>query len=316
MNTKQFEYAIVLGKEGSFSKAAEKLGITQPSLSQYIKKLEKDVGAELFKRSGQNVKPTNAGLVFLQNAARINRLQREMLIQISELQGGFKGSIKVGISPFRCAGMMPKVLLEFSKKYPEIKVILYEKTVSELVDNMTKEEYDICILPEKLDNPAFECVEITEENFYLVLPISVTKKAGLPIPQNKTVPEIEMKALKGAEFVSLFENQLVDKELKRLCDLEGVDINIIARCVNIETMYSLAVNGVGGALVPEAVIDSRKKDIRIYRVKNSTKRKIYAVMSKSAFHSEPMLDLIEIMKNITEKDDGKGLYTNSCGVFR
>lgn len=296
MNTKQFEYAIVLANEGSFSKAAEKLGITQPSLSQYIKKLENDVGAELFKRNGQRVQPTEAGETFLKSAIRINKLQREMMMEISELQGGFTGTIKIGISPFRCAGMMPKVLLEFSKKYPGIKVILYEKTVAQLIDNMAREEYDICILPEKIESAAFECIEITEENFYLVLPVALTKKAVLPVPQNGKIPEINMKDIEGADFVSLFENQLVDRELTRLCELEGVKVNVITRCVNIETMYSLAVNGVGGALVPEAVIDSRKKDIRIYKAKNSTKRKIYAVIEKSSYHSKPLIDLIEIMK--------------------
>lgn len=297
MNTKQYEYALVLAAEGSFSKAAEKLGITQPSLSQYIKKLENEVGAELFKRNGQFLLPTRAGQIFLQKASRIGKLQRDMLMEISELQGGFKGSINVGISPFRCSGMMPEVLVEFKKKYPDIKINLYEKTVAELIDNMAKEEYDICVLPERPENSTFEYTEITEENFYLVLPVSVSKKAGLPIPQNKQIPEINMRDLEGADFVSLFENQLVDKELTKLCESEGVKVNIVSRCVNIETMYSLAVNGVGGALVPEAIIDSRKKDIRIYKPKNSKSRKIYAVMIKSAYHSIPVLDFIEMMKN-------------------
>lgn len=296
MNTKQFEYAIVLSHEGSFSRAADKLGISQPSLSQYIKKLEGDLGVELFFRNGQKVSPTEAGKVFLSGAAKICKLEMDMKTEIDELNGGFKGSIKVGISPFRCAGMMPKVLLEFSKKYPDIKVILYEKTVAELIDNMSREEYDICVLPEMAEYSSFEYIKIADENFYLILPVALTKKAGLRVPQNNEIPEIEMKSLEGTDFVSLFEHQLIDKELRRLCDIEGVNINIIARCVNIETMYSLAVNGVGGALVPEAIIDSRKKDIRIYKPKNSAKRTIYAAISKSRYRPTPIIDLIEIMK--------------------
>ena len=66
MNLKPFQYALVLAQAGSFSKAAEELGISQPSLSQYIKKAEQQAGMVLFDRTNNNVRPTDAGLVYLE----------------------------------------------------------------------------------------------------------------------------------------------------------------------------------------------------------------------------------------------------------
>ena len=71
MNTKQLKYVIVLAREGSFSKAAESLGITQPSLSQYVKKIEKEIGLELFDRTGGNLRLTDAGRVYIDAGQKI-----------------------------------------------------------------------------------------------------------------------------------------------------------------------------------------------------------------------------------------------------
>ena len=71
MNTKQFQYVLTLAREGSFSKAADTLNITQPSLSQYIKKIEREVGITLFDRTNGDVRITDAGRVYIETARQI-----------------------------------------------------------------------------------------------------------------------------------------------------------------------------------------------------------------------------------------------------
>lgn len=113
MNTKKFYYASVLAREASFSKAAEKLGISQPSLSQYIKKIEDEVGMELFERAGGLVRLTNAGHVFVDAGRRILDTERQMENSLSDLAQNKTGSLVIGAAPYRASSMLPQATRAF-----------------------------------------------------------------------------------------------------------------------------------------------------------------------------------------------------------
>ena len=95
MNTKQFQYVLTLAREGSFSKAADTLNITQPSLSQYIKKIEREVGITFFDRTNGDVRITDAGRVYIEAGRKILDIEHQMDIRFSELIEYCSGSLKV-----------------------------------------------------------------------------------------------------------------------------------------------------------------------------------------------------------------------------
>ena len=96
MNTRQLRYVQVLAKTGSFSRAAEELNITQPSLSQYIKKIEREIGLPLFDRTESFVRLTDAGRVYIDAGRKILDLEHRMETQIADLQAWESGSVIVG----------------------------------------------------------------------------------------------------------------------------------------------------------------------------------------------------------------------------
>ena len=114
MNMKQFKYALVLANEKSFSRAAESLGISQPSLSQYLKKIETEVGARLFDRSGSEVRLTDAGRAYIEAGKKILDIEHQMEGRISDINNNIEGSISVGVSPYRTISIMPEIIKEFS----------------------------------------------------------------------------------------------------------------------------------------------------------------------------------------------------------
>ncbi len=294
MNSKQIEYFLTLSSLGSFSKAAEKLCISQPSLSQYIKKLESEVGCELFVRSGMSVALTQQGEVFLRYARTSSDIERNMFLELADIKNECGGNIKVGISHFRCSGMMPDVVSQFRKIYPNITVSLHEKTVAELTADMPNLSCDIFILPHECEYHGYESIDIAHEEFALAVPVKIAKKYSLGIPCEDSRCEIDIKQLDGADFVTLFEGQKAERELLRLCNISDTKINVVARCVDIETMYSFALSGVGAALLPRTVLDRRASDLRVYAVKNSNIRKIAAFLPESAYRSKPIKDFLNI----------------------
>ena len=117
MNLKQFKYVLVLARTGSFSAAAEELNISQPSLSQYIKKIERDLGIELFDRAGGNVRLTDAGRVYIDIGRKMLDLEHRMSVALSDLSENKTGSVIVGTSPYRSASMMPTIAKRFRELY-------------------------------------------------------------------------------------------------------------------------------------------------------------------------------------------------------
>lgn len=92
MNMKQFRYVLILADKGSFSKVAEGLNVSQPSLSQYIKRIEHDLGVILFDRTGGNVRLTDAGRVYIEAGKKILDTERQMQKQFSDLTANQAGS--------------------------------------------------------------------------------------------------------------------------------------------------------------------------------------------------------------------------------
>lgn len=100
MNAKQFKYVLVLANEGSFSKAADTLNITQPSLSQYIKKIEREVGLPLFDRTNGDVRITGAGRVYIETVRQILNLEYQGETAFSDFAGNRDGSLTIGVACF------------------------------------------------------------------------------------------------------------------------------------------------------------------------------------------------------------------------
>jgi len=119
MNTKQLQYVQVLSQEGSFGRAAERLGISQPSLSQYIKKIEQQIGISLFDRTGNEVRLTDAGRIYVETGKQILDLERRMQNSFSDLGCNAAGSVIIGTSPYRSVCMMPPAVRRFQQIFPE-----------------------------------------------------------------------------------------------------------------------------------------------------------------------------------------------------
>ncbi len=297
MNTKQLEYALVLEMEASFSRAAEKLNITQPSLSQYIKKLEGEVGAELFVRLGQRVVPTKAGEAFLRAAKQMMAIERGLSLEISDILKDNRGVINIGVSPSRSVGALSGVITEFCKKYPEIQVNLYEKTVSELQNELSEQKYDICILPSPPNNSRFEVMDLYLEKTVIAVPLHIAKKLNLQVPKEGKTGSLDFSLLKGQPFITLFEGQPMRELLRELCEMSGVEVDIRAKCVNIETSYALAAEGLGIALIPHSMLDIRKHTLRLYYPKGfENGRQVCAVLPSNSYHSRPVMELLEMIK--------------------
>ncbi len=252
MNTKQFKYVLTLSREGSFSKAAETLDISQPSLSQYIKKIENDIGMELFDRTNGDVRLTDAGRVYVEAGRKILDLEHQMEVSFADLAANKTGSLIIGTAPYRAAGVMPEIAGAFQRIHPGMHLVVREGTTAELAEGMEHGEYDMCLTLLPLDGKLFVWEKVAEEELVLAVPSSAQPLEAAELPGRK-YPAVSAEALDGQGMVMLTDAQYMQKQLQNLAAEYHLSVRTAAVVKSLEAQIAMVRAGVGMALVPSGI---------------------------------------------------------------
>lgn len=301
MNMKQLRYVAVLSQYNNFTRAAEELGISQPSLSQYVKKIEKQIGAELFVRAGQDVRLTDAGRTYLEIGRKILNLENEMNNRLADIANDQIGTLTIGIAPYRCTSLMPKVIKEFHKTYPHIKILLSEQITSELKESAERGKLDLCISTLPIDESKFECARVMSE----VSILAVSKKLCCEYAIEETPYEsISIECFKKVPFVSLPETQVMGRTLREICERCGLDLNIAVECQDLIAVRSMVEEGIGAALLPYSLVNryGSEKINYFFLEEAKERRNIFVFYRKEQYLSKPMLKMFEILTTIFETE--------------
>lgn len=172
MNSLQIKYVLTVAGLKSISKAAKKLHVTQPSLSQYIQKIEKQLGFTIFDRSISPLKLTEEGEILIDTANKIQSLEDNMINKISDIANLKTGNLKIGSSSFRASCLLSKSISEFKKSYPGIRISILEDDIHNLMNSLSNCEIDLIISVEDINDPSYHLEELSEEKLYIAIPKS------------------------------------------------------------------------------------------------------------------------------------------------
>src|SRR2546421_3070916 len=126
MELHQLRYFVTVVREGTFTRAAEHLYITQPSLSEQIRKLETELGSPLFQRLGRRLALTSAGEAFLPHAEKVMFEIEQARVRVEEVRGLRLGRLSIGVMPSVAARLLPRFLARFRAQHPGVEVVLRE----------------------------------------------------------------------------------------------------------------------------------------------------------------------------------------------
>ncbi|MBN2984020.1 LysR family transcriptional regulator [Cohnella algarum] len=247
MEFRLLQYVIQIAAERNFSRAAEKLHIAQPSLSQQLSKLEKELGVLLFKRSTNSVELTHAGSVFVDKAQRIVDMTEQLRREMEDIADLRKGRIVIGSLPMTGTHVLPLVIPAFRAAYPDIEIALVEETSAELEQLTASGGTDVSVLSLPLVEQALTYEPIMEEGLLLAVPSEhrlAARRAGEPVA---------VEELREESFVLLKKGQGFRDISLRMCRGAGFEPKIAFESGNIETVQSLVAAGLGIAFVPEMV---------------------------------------------------------------
>lgn len=296
MELRQLQYAAKVAEESSFSRAADKLHIAQPSLSQQIAKLEQELGTQLFDRSSSPVQMTYAGELFVEKAGRILDLVQELQKEMQDVANLQKGRLIIGSLPITGAHLLPGVLPIFQKQYPGTDVVLIEETTLRLEELTAKGGTDISLLTLPLADPGLAYVPILTEQIVLAVPPGHRLAAGKSRPVH--LPEVE-----GEPFILLKRGQGFRQLVIELCRTAGFTPKIVFETSNIETARSLVAAGMGLTFVPEMVASTEGDNPQpVYmRLEGSPSRTIVIAYRAGRYLSKTAKHFIEMMQETVEK---------------
>jgi len=248
MEFRQLLYAIQIASERNFSRAAEKLHIAQPSLSQQLSKLEKELGVLLFKRSTNSVELTHAGSVFVEKAQQIVDMADQLRREMEDIADMRKGRLVVGSLPMTGSHVLPYVLPVFREAYPNIEIVLIEESTKVLEQLTASGGTDVSLLSLPLIEPSLAYVPMLEEGICLAVP----PDHPLAAPEHRN-SAISVKMLRNEPFVLLKKGQGFRAIAHDLCAAAGFDPRVVFESGNIETVQSLVAAGMGIAFLPKMV---------------------------------------------------------------
>ena len=257
MELRQLQYTLQIAADKNFSRAAEKLHIAQPSLSQQLSKLEKELGVMLFQRNTSTVELTHAGASFVEHAQKIMDAVEQLRQEMSDISQLRKGKVVIGSMPITGSHLLPWVLPTFKKEYPDIEITLLEDSSMNLEKLTASGKTDLSLLSLPLAEPSLSWVPIGEERIDLAVP----PQHPLALrAQSHPDEAVFLKDLKDEAFIVLKKGQGFRKLTFDLCREAGFEPNVVFESNNIETVQSLVATGMGVTLVPRFIARAKRSE--------------------------------------------------------
>lgn len=175
-----------VARQGSFSRAGEKVFRSQSAVSAQIRQLEQEYGDRLLDRSGKTVKLTPAGQVFYEYAERLKNLRDESLMAVADHSGTPRGTLKVGANEATCLYVLPEVFAEYCRRYPPVQISIYRNFTYKIVEKLESGSVEVGVLTLPVTSPSLKIHPIFRDKLTLM----VSPKN--PLAKHKTVPVSEV----------------------------------------------------------------------------------------------------------------------------
>ncbi|QGV77397.1 LysR family transcriptional regulator [Streptomyces ficellus] len=257
MQFQQLQYFVAVAETRHFTRAAERVHVSQPSLSQQIRALEKELGAELFSRARGNIALTDAGEALLPLARRILADTDTARHEVQELAQLRRGRVRLGATPSLCTGLLPDVLRAFHDLHPGIQLLIEESGSHDLVRELARGALDLAlvVLPLPTPSPALTTVELLHEDLVVV------SSAAAPAPSPRRA--VRIADLEGRPMV-MFRHGYDLRELTvAACRAEGFEPSFTVEGGEMDAVLGFVRAGLGVAVVPAMVAARAGRDLRV-----------------------------------------------------
>ena len=280
MTDRQLECISAIANCQSMTEAAKQLYVSQSSLSQMLTKTEKELGVQLFRRTGSSMIPTYAGDQYLKAAGQISEIKQNLAYRLKDLSHSHEGRITIGISPKRSSLFMPVVLSAYMKRYPDVEIVFLEEDQQLLEDMVLRGDVDVAFVTHPMLKHGLDYRFLYREFVLLVLPLEHVLNSHFQPGQS-----VDLRLLEDTPFILTCEGH----DIRRLCDQAFSDLrfapNIILESQSLEVCFQMAAYGIAATMVPDTLVKghSSRDQVNCYRIGNAYSRHVAITYRKDLY---------------------------------
>jgi LysR family hydrogen peroxide-inducible transcriptional activator len=290
MELHQLRYFVAVAETGSFTRAAEREGVTQPTLSEQVIRLEgkqHGVGRRLFDRLGRKVVLTDAGRELLGRAQGILAAVDEAERAVRD--SGEGGRLRVGAIPTVAPFLLPGVVARFVKEHPAIHLQIHEERTEHLLASIVAGEIDIGVMALPIRDDRLHVEKLFPEPLVVALPADHRLAART---------EVRLADILDEPFILLDDIHCFGDQVLSLCRRGGAEPKVVCRGEQIATLLGMVAAGQGVSVVPEMAAVGDSHPGRVYRpmAKPTATRTLCAVWHKQRYRPPSLRGFVEVLK--------------------
>ena len=304
------KYVYEVYKERSFTKAAQNLYISQPSLSARIKKIEEIIGEPLFDRSTTPLQLTEVGKVYIEAAEEITQIEQRVENYINDLAGLKTGNLAVGASTLFAAYVVPSLITQFNQKFPDVHIQLIEGKTAELEEMLGSNALDFVIDNYHYDSILYNKELYCEENILLAVPKHFSVNEELKEYQlsyenikskkylSRKYPAVPLGRFADLPFIMLTQGNDTRTRGDRLCRNVGFKPNIVLEFNQQSTAYMASSTQLGATFISDILVSQLPtfENLVYYKLDGEeAKRKVFFYYKTHKYKTRVMEEFIRMM---------------------
>jgi len=252
MTLRELEYIVAVAEQGSFSRAAKTVHVSQPTLSAQVKKLEETLGITIFERASRRVLPTEAGQMILASARRILSEAESLRDMARAVRDPLSGRFRLGAIPTLAGYIFPDLVPHIGRTLPELHLILIEEKTDELVIRLREGRLDAALLALPIPDDSLAHTPLFQDPFYLAV------NSNDPVATSERVSTGD---LLGESLLLLDDGHCLRDQSLSVCQITGAKEDADFRATSLETLRQMVIAGSGRTLMPKIAIHESDEDI-------------------------------------------------------
>ncbi|MBS1825529.1 MAG: LysR family transcriptional regulator [Acidobacteria bacterium] len=291
---RQLECFCAVARTGSFTKAADELGIAQPSLSEQIAKLEQGLGAALFERLNRRIELTPLGEAILGKAQALLEDAASLPDQFERVREGVRGPLRVGAIPTILPYFLAPLLKGFMERYGEVELHVREGTTAELVEQVLDGMIDVAVLSLPVEGAGLVMKELFRDPLYLAVPV------GHPLASSA---KVSLRRLSEERLLILKDGHCLRDETLAICDKARARFAGQFEADQFLTIFELIKAGFGVSIVPE-MARNLSAGCKLVEIEPKASRRVGYVRLERRYLSRALEAFTGYLKEAAERRKG------------
>ncbi len=307
-------YVYQVYQDGSFSRAAEHLFLTQPALSIAIRRIEKTLGMPLFDRNKRPLELTEAGKAYIHAVEETKFIEEEMLQQISDIRDLNTGTLRIGGSHYLTAYILPSVLAGFNHEYPGIRIEITEESAADLAVMITERKLDLTFNCDENFVKDYRHYPAFKDTVLLAVPAEepVNRSLGDMALNTKDIlekrhlaedcPVLSLTEFRELEFILLSEGNNMYDRSQQFFSESGFTPKVKMTLSQLVTAWHLAQSGLASTFISDRLVNKDSTDMYFYKLNSkAARRQFYIVLPNKTYTSYATSAFIRYFQSFKEE---------------